>query len=419
MATVKLYLKDSRAKSETLIYLSYQYDSNRFKYSTGQKIRPQFWNSDKQSVKKSFTGSMEINNILNGARNSINEIHRTALIEGIIVSNEYFRAALKKSVNKKEGKRKSFFDCLDEFSSVALTRKGEQRKPNTLKKFTSLKNHLLSYQAKYKKNISFETINTQFYQQFVSFLREETEERSGLLNNSVGRYISAIKTFLKWASHPDRGYNKFDTFHEFQTFSEDADIIYLTYDELMNLYSFDFKGNTRLQQVRDVFCFGCFTGLRYSDIAQIRKSNLKGEEIHFKTQKTKDSLIVPLNEFALEILQRNNFQLPVISNQKTNKYIKEIGELVGIDEEIILTKYRGVEEVKFKEPKYKFITVHTSRRTFVTLSLEQNMRAETVMSITGHKDYKTFKKYIKITSKVKLVEMKQVWNRPAKLSVVS
>ena len=89
--------------------------------------------------------------------------------------------------------------------------------------------------------------------------------------------------------------------------------------------------------------------------------------------------------------------------------------MAEIDEPIILTKYRGAEEVKYEKSKWEFLSSHCGRRTFVTLSLEKGMRAETVMAITGHKSYKTFKKYIKITSKVKVVEMKQIWNKEKKV----
>ena len=92
---------------------------------------------------------------------------------------------------------------------------------------------------------------------------------------------------------------------------------------------------------------------------------------------------------------------------------------VNIFEETLeLTKYKGAEQVKFEKPKWEFLSSHCARRTFVTLSLEKGMRAETVMAITGHKSYKTFKKYIKIMSKVKAVEMKQVWRKEPLMKAV-
>ncbi|GAC1562713.1 MAG: hypothetical protein NVS3B13_36040 [Mucilaginibacter sp.] len=96
--------------------------------------------------------------------------------------------------------------------------------------------------------------------------------------------------------------------------------------------------------------------------------------------------------------------------------LKDLGKLAEFNETVQIIKYRGVEKVEFLEPKYKFLSTHTARRTFVTLSLEKGMRPETVMSITGHKDYKTFKKYIKLTDKVKLIEMNNIWSPKLKMA---
>jgi hypothetical protein len=75
--------------------------------------------------------------------------------------------------------------------------------------------------------------------------------------------------------------------------------------------------------------------------------------------------------------------LQIISNQKINEYLKELYELGGINHPIILTKYRGVERIEYTKPKYDFVSSHTARRTFVTLSLEKGMRPEIVMKLTG------------------------------------
>src|ERR1043165_9790080 len=96
-----------------------------------------------------------------------------------------------------------------------------------------------------------------------------------------------------------------------------------------------------------------------------------------------------------------------------NYYLKDLGKLLDINDITTKTRYSGKEAIEDIKPKYEFISTHTARRTFVTLSLEKGMRPETVMSITGHKDYKTLKRYIEITSKVKEMEMKKVWNNAA------
>ena len=83
------------------------------------------------------------------------------------------------------------------------------------------------------------------------------------------------------------------------------------------------------------------------------------------------------------------------------------------------TRFKGSERIETVEPKHKLITTHTARRTFVTLSLEKGMRPETVMSITGHKNYKNFKRYIKLTDKVKKIEMKRIWNKRPETTLIA
>jgi integrase len=102
----------------------------------------------------------------------------------------------------------------------------------------------------------------------------------------------------------------------------------------------------------------------------------------------------------------------MISNQKFNSYIKEIGKLVGIDEDIEIIRYRGAEKISQVFKKYYLISAHTGRKTFVTLSLEKGIPAETVMKITGHSDYKSFQRYVNVSEQRKKNEMERAWGRP-------
>jgi len=404
MANVNFYLKDKKAKTETLVYLFFSYNNERLKYSTGEKIHPKNWNFDNQRVKKSFSGSLEINNLFDRIGEAVQKIHRIAITENHNLNNEYLKEKLNKQINPAGNSPKRFFDFLSEFIEVNKVSKTHR----TIQKYKTLENHLKDFQNKKHFTLSFEKIDARFYEQLTTYFISDLL----LLNNSSAKYIKTLKTFLHWAT--ERGYNTNLSFIKFKAQERDADIIYLTEKELLRLYNFDLSKKPAQENVRDVFCFGCFTGLRYSDIIRVKKGHIKGDELHFVSEKTTDRLIIPLSNYAKAILKKHKYSLPILSNQKTNEHLKEIGKLEGIeiDEPIVLTKFRGVEEIQVKKPKYEFLSSHTARRTFVTLSLEKGMRPETVMSITGHKEYATFKKYIKITSKVKLVEMKRIWNRP-------
>ena len=90
---------------------------------------------------------------------------------------------------------------------------------------------------------------------------------------------------------------------------------------------------------------------------------------------------------------------------------KEIGlcELAGINEATEIIRFKGPKRESVVYPKYELIGVHTGRKTFVTLSLEKGMTAEEVMSISGHKDYKSFKRYVNITEQRKKIVMQKAW----------
>lgn len=408
MAKANFYLKEPQAEVETLIYLFFHYDGNRLKYSTGETIEPKYWNEEDQRAKKSLTGSSELNGLLDRVEEEAKKIHRESKTYNRPLTNEYFREKLDKEFSPKGNSPKSFFEFYSEYIEVQRTTKTHR----TIQKYRTLLNHLNQFQERKKYTVSFDKIDIRFYEQFTAFYLNDM----GLVNNSVAKYIKTLKSFLNWAT--ERGINTNLSFKKFKAKEKDADIIYLTEKELFRLYELDLSKNPALEKVRDTFCFGCFTGLRYSDITRVNKENVKEGEIFFISEKTTEMINVPLNMYSKKILEKYDYSLPVISNQRTNEHLKKLGKYAEIDEPVTLTKFRGAEEIQFKKPKYEFIGTHTARRTFVTLSLEKGMRPETVMNITGHKEYNTFKKYIKITSKVKSAEMKRVWDKENSLLAV-
>jgi integrase len=410
MAKINYYLKDPKAKNETLIYLFYSFDDKRLKYSIGKKTHPKYWNPEEQKVRETINAKNydATNILLKKLADFIDQEYLKAKANGIRVTQEYLRTQLDDFLYRGVEEIKDFFDYLNEFMEVSSVVK----KVRTIQKYRTLQNQLIEFQKEKKFKVAFETIDMIFYEKIMAYYIKDL----GLLNNTTGKYISALKTFMHWAT--ERKYNENLSFVKFKAINTCADIIYLTEDELMKIYELDLKKSKRLEQVRDAFCFGCFTGLRHSDISAVKKANIKGENIIMTSFKTREQIEVPLNDFSKDILKKHDFKLPIISNQKFNNYLKEIGKLADITDPIILTKYRGAEAVKYEKPKWEFLSSHCGRRTFVTLSLEKGMRAETVMSITGHKSYKTFKKYIKITSKVKVVEMKAVWKKASLSKVI-
>jgi integrase len=113
-----------------------------------------------------------------------------------------------------------------------------------------------------------------------------------------------------------------------------------------------------------------------------------------------------INFLCKKILNKYGSGLPEpIADTNMNKHLKEMGKLCGIDDEVQMIKISGNKRTQTKQPKYKLITTHTARRIFVTQSLERGIRPEVVMKITGHKDYKTMMRYVKITDNILRDEM--------------
>ncbi|WP_428330558.1 site-specific integrase [Mucilaginibacter sp.] len=400
MATLNFYLDKADKNGRSFIQMTYLANGQKFRHSIKYKLTPTQWLVSKQRVRVKQTDDEFVNSHLN----SIEDIIRKAEKESLLVNNSINFSFVKQRFNDALDKRddkKTFFGYFNEYMEAA---KGKL-KESTISRYKTCLNHLTNFRTAKKYELTFERINGQFYKQFVSYLTDDCK----ILNNTTGNYVKMVKAFMNFAT--DMGYNKSgNDFKKFKVFKEDSELIYLSEEELLKLFHLKLT-SAKLSIVRDNFCFACFTGLRYSDITKLKKENIKDDYIEIKTEKTRDFLKIPLNIYAKQLLAKNNGFLPkLFSNQKTNDYLKDLGKVAEINEPIHIVKYRGVEKVEFLEPKHNFISTHTARRTFVTISLEKGMRPETVMSITGHKDYKTFKKYIKLTDKVKLAEMNNIWS---------
>ena len=195
-------------------------------------------------------------------------------------------------------------------------------------------------------------------------------------------------------------------------------IVFLTCEELLRVYSYEFPQEKQyLSRVRDVFCFCCFSSLRYSDVYALRKKDIYEDAIHI-TQKTNDKLTIELNNYSKEILSkysslRGEKALPVISNQKMNAYLKDVGRECGLDEVITDIYYIGGKKVEDSHEKWELLGTHCGRRTFICNTLTMGIAPNIVMKWTGHSDYKSMKPYIDIADEAKKSAM-TLFNRPKK-----
>ncbi|HEV7332333.1 MAG TPA: site-specific integrase [Flavisolibacter sp.] len=440
MGTIRFQLRtdkiDKQGKSP--VRLIYQLHGQRKYYETGKKLFSRQWDSDaqkalyldKKAAKKllaevdyalllSEKEVQEFNRELQDLVRDIENIEKRFELDKVTYSVEMVLQKLNEQqtpTTQKDSPSKFLFDFIDRY----ISEHKETREAGSLTVYKSLRTHLQDYQRHTRKKVSFEKITYEFFQSFQNFLitgagttinrKGEEMPRTPLNNTTVAKQLSTVKTFLNYARK--HGVKVPDSYRDFTIKREKLEVIALTNEEFETLYYFDLNGNKRLEQVRDVFCFACTTGLRYSDLNQLRREHIKEDEIRLTVKKTKEHLSIPLTPYSKAILakyEEMHRPLPIISNQKMNAYIKELCEKAGINEPVEIVRFSGAKRIATTYPKYELIGVHTGRKTFATLSLERGMSAEEVMTITGHKDYQSFKRYVKVTEQRKKVVMLKAW----------
>lgn len=257
-----------------------------------------------------------------------------------------------------------------------------------------------------KKEYNFKDITRKFYDSFILYLTFE----KGFAVNTIGKKIKVLKIFLNDAS-PE--YISRDQFKDFKTLTEESDNIYLNEDELQELFELKFGKKTQhLEAVRDLFLIGCWTGLRFSDLKQVRPENINNGYINIQQEKTTSTVMIPVHPVVESILSKYEYKLPkLISNQKFNGYLKDIAKKAKFNKGVTkhITK-AGKMETNFLM-KWQQVTTHTARRSFATNAYKADIPAITIMAITGHKTESSFMKYIKITKEEQARKIKDIWLR--------
>ena len=365
-------------------------------YWTGSRVKP--------NLKKEESNNYQfINDELQKIESKVNDVFFFFRANKIPFSKEKFLEQFESKQSYTKSKI-DFFECFEEYLQTGSLTKSY----NTIKAQTTIKNYLANFEKETGFVITFEKLNDLFYQELMkySFLKKE------IRNNYFAKIIAVLKSFSRWSL--DKNYNINRDFEKFKGVEHDIDIIYLTFDELMRLKNYDFK-NSRLEHVKDFYCFGCFTSLRYSDLKQLHKANIFEDHMTISIKKTKtQNHYIPLNGHAKEILAKYKGTiyepLPTISEQKFNDYIKECCEIVEINTPTTITWYVGTKTMQDTLPKYKLITSHTARKTFISNSLTLGMEYKTIKKIANIKKDNILDKYLKITDEFTDTQMDK-WNK--------
>ena len=235
-----------------------------------------------------------------------------------------------------------------------------------------------------------------------------------LANRSIAWYLTALKSFLTWAEK--QGYPVDETFRDFNPRIRTAPktVVFLTWDELMRFYGHDRTGwTTRWNTVADWFLLACFTGLRVSDIAALRWSDVQGGSLVVVTHKTAAPIRIELNRFSSEILARcrernagSAYIMPRIDLRNMNGTLKQICRELGFDTPTTDYCYKeGGKRVETVRPKWQELSMHCGRRTFICNALALGISPTVIMQWTGHRNYSSLKPYIAVSDMEKARQM--------------
>jgi hypothetical protein len=405
---VSLYLKRPEATSKTSIFARISYSGNQVKYYLPEKINPQHWNKKTNRAKesKNFREYTEFNYRLNNIESLVRNVLRKYQNDnnGEMPLPETLKVLLDAEIRKTQSvkqKQITLFEYMEKFiqRSTEGTRMNIKTKKPTVKGtnkgFTTTYHRLKDFQAVYKRRIDFDTIDIDFYNEYVKFMMHDLKFRY----STIGDNIKRLKTILNEAT--ERGINKNLAFRSkyFSRLNEETDTIYLNEKELQEIENLDLSGNVRLEKVVDLFLVSCKTGLRYSDYSILRADQIKEGFIETTQLKTSGTVIIPVHDTVKRILSKYNGALPAAnSNQKMNDYVKEIGEMIpSLHTSFSQTYSKGGSKVTVTNPKWQLISTHTARRSFATNEYLAGTPPLTIMAITGHKTEKSFLRYIRIS----------------------
>ncbi|MGP1994056.1 tyrosine-type recombinase/integrase [Zobellia laminariae] len=391
------------------IRLRVNYEGIRVDIQTGYRIDIVKWNEDKQEVKngsynKSRQSSSSINSRLLELKVAIQDLFGEFESLDKIPTNEDIKQVAQTLKNK--GKIQSKDQIANNLTEVFQKFVKENGRANnwsnaTFTKFSGVKKHLNSF----KTNLSFNDFDEDGLTDYLIHLRVVGKMK----NSTIKKQLGFLKWFLRWSF--EKKYHTNDAYQGFRPKIKDSNktVIFLTEEEKSKIISYEIPSTkTYLERVRDVLLFTCYTGLRYSDVYNLRRSDLKPNHIEITTIKTSDNLIIEFNKHSRAIINKyahipyeNDKALPVISNQKMNDYIKELGELAKINTPVRLTHYIGNIRTDEVLPKHELLGTHVGRRTFICSALAIGIPVQVVMKWTGHSDYKAMKPYIDVADKTK------------------
>jgi len=384
--TTLFYLKKRSGylKGALPIYLRITVNGERFEISTKRECEPEKWNSVSGRKNGTREDARVLNSYLDSMQLKVYDIQKQMLENNIELTAE----KLRNRINGVSDKSKDILEIFQDHNDKLALMVGSDYALGTLGRYKTSYDHTKAFiEWKYKTSeFDINQLDYEFISEYAFWLKSE----KCLGHNTAMKYLTNFKKIVIICVK--KGWLMRDPFSNFQISLREVNREALTPVELQNISNKDFD-NQRLEHVRDIFIFCCYTGLAYADVFKLKRSEIidgvDGEKwLSIKRQKTDTPSRIPILPMAQIVLDKyasspecvtKDKLLPVLSNQKMNSYLKEIGDVCRIN---------------------KVITFHLARHTFATtITLTNGVPIESVSKMLGHRNIKTTQHYAKIVDK--------------------
>jgi len=428
--TTKFLIRNAKATTKTSINIRIAWKTNSMLFSTGEKVHPKFFLADNAAninarISTNYKNSENLNEAINKKRDFLKECFDNYVLNyGFepltsadfknFIEDEKKRIADEVRLKKEDelraaAKKVTFYKAIDlkaNKEEKRLLAEGKAAGKNSVVyHYKRLKTIIHNFDQEREETTTFENISIDWYYTFNDFLNDQD-----YTPNYKGKLIKNIKAVMNLGLEEGYSRNKVHKNEDFKKEGEATHKVYLNEAEIEYLFEFDFSNDNELSIARDWLVLGCTTSLRISDQKRINKdciittivdtynkgirTDIEKKFIRIVTTKTKKEVDIPLNEQPLAILEKHNYDLPKLYDQKYNKLVKQVCEAAGINGIEKFTKKLGNKEVKCEVLKHELISSHTGRRSYATNLYKQGFPTISIMAITGHSKVKDFENYI-------------------------
>lgn len=374
-----LYRSKKNSKGVAPIYMRLTMDGKKAEVATGHFAKPEKWDTKKGEVKGKSEEVVQINQALSLFKSNTLKIFNVLNQDGA----DFTVDDIKDKLLGRDRERKTLMAVVHWYINRVKDQIGIEFAKSTHKRYITIQHKVeLFLKAQYgRTDILLSDIDIHFISEFEYFLK--TKEK--VSHNTTCKYLILFKRFTNLAL--THGWLDRNPFAGYRIKTKEKERGYLTAEEIELLFSKEIT-IPRIAQVRDIFIFSCYTGLAYSDVKKLAAEHLSvgidGQKwIITNRTKTDRRSAIPLLPRALQIVgkyeshaRKTGMLLPVLSNQRMNSYLKEVGDICGIN---------------------KLLTFHLARHTFATtITLTNGVPIETVSKMLGHTNLRTTQIYAKV-----------------------